>query len=109
MAERSLPTLLRCLRRLADAPGSGTLTDGQLLERFVAWRDPAAFELLVWRHGPMVLSVCRRMLPNPADAEDAFQATFLILVKKAASVARQAAVGGWLYRVAYRVALRARS
>jgi RNA polymerase sigma factor (sigma-70 family) len=109
MAERSLPTLLRCLRRLADAPAGGTLTDGQLLERFVAGRDEAAFELLVWRHGPMVLSVCRRLLPCEQDAEDAFQAAFFVLARKAASITRRGGVSGWLYRVAYRVALRARA
>jgi RNA polymerase sigma factor (sigma-70 family) len=109
MAERSLPTLLRCLRRLADAPGSGTLTDGQLLERFVTSRDEAAFELLVWRHGPMVLSVCRRLLPCAQDAEDAFQAAFFVLARKATSITRREGVGGWLYRVAYRAALRARA
>jgi RNA polymerase sigma factor (sigma-70 family) len=108
MAARSLPTLLRCLRRLADAP-AGTLTDGQLLERFVAGRDEAAFELLVWRHGPMVLNVCRRLLPGLADAEDAFQAAFFILARKAHSITRRDGVGGWLYRVAYRVAVRARA
>lgn len=102
--------LRRLIRSLGDTePGGSAPSDAQLLERFVTWRDQAAFELLVWRHGPMVLGVCRRMLPNAADAEDAFQATFLVLVRKAASVVRRAAVGGWLYRVAYRVALRARS
>jgi RNA polymerase sigma factor (sigma-70 family) len=109
MAHRPLPALLRCLRRLADAPGGGTLTDGQLLERFVTGRDEAAFELLVWRHGPMVLSVCQRLLPRAQDAEDAFQAAFFVLARKAHSINRREGVSGWLYRVAYRAALRARA
>ncbi len=104
-----LQAFLRCLHRLARAPSGGTLTDGQLLDRFVAERDQAAFEVLVWRHGPMVLNVCRRLLGRPEDAEDAFQAAFLVLVRKARSVRRHDALGAWLYRVAYRVALRARA
>jgi RNA polymerase sigma factor (sigma-70 family) len=106
MADKPLPTLLRYLRRLAR-PAGGGLSDGQLLERFVRDRDEAAFELLVWRHGPMVLNVCRRLLPA-ADAEDAFQATFLVFVRKAHAVRQREGLAGWLYRVAYRVALRAR-
>ncbi|HJT75856.1 MAG TPA: sigma factor, partial [Gemmataceae bacterium] len=100
-----LRAFLRCLHRLARGPAGGTLTDGQLLERFVAEGDQAAFEVLVWRHGPMVLNVCRRLLRRPEDAEDAFQAAFLVLVRKARSVRRADALGAWLYRVAYRVAL----
>ena len=99
MAERSLPTLLRCLRRLADAPGGGTPTDAQLLERFVTGRDEAAFELLVWRHGPMVLSVCQRLLPRAEDAEEAFQAAFFALARKAASITRRGPFPGVLFRV----------
>jgi RNA polymerase sigma factor (sigma-70 family) len=108
MASEQFGILLRLLRRRAGEPISGGLSDGVLLDRFVRQRDEAAFEALFWRHGPMVLAVCRRLLP-PADAEDAFQATFLILVRKAASIGRREAVGAWLYRVAYRVALRART
>src|SRR5262249_7541289 len=100
-------TLLRLLRRHAGETVGAALSDGQLVERFVARRDAAAFEALFWRHGPMVLAVCRRLL-GAADAEDAFQATFLVLVRKAASIGPRDAVGAWLYRVAYRVALRAR-
>jgi RNA polymerase sigma factor (sigma-70 family) len=108
MANEPLGTLLRLLRRRAGDEVAGGLSDGQLLDRFVRRRDEAAFEALFWRHGPMVLSVCRRLLP-PSDAEDAFQATFLVLVRKAGSIGRRDAVGAWLYRVAYRVALRARA
>src|SRR5262245_933663 len=83
------------------------LTGGQLLEGFIARRDGAYFEALVRRHGPMVLGVCCRILKNRHDAEDAFQATFLVLVRRAASVPRRA-VGSWLYGVAHRTALSAR-
>jgi RNA polymerase sigma factor (sigma-70 family) len=99
------------LRRLGVvAPGLETdaLTDGDLLERYVRRRDEAAFEALVRRHGPMVLGVCRRVLRHPDDAEDAFQATFLVLVRKGATVVPRQMVGNWLYGVAYRTALEAR-
>jgi RNA polymerase sigma factor (sigma-70 family) len=79
-----------------------------LLRRFTVQRDADAFELLVRRHGPMVLSVCRRMLRDPHAAEDAFQATFLVLVRKAASLRKPELLGNWLYGVAYRIALRGR-
>jgi RNA polymerase sigma factor (sigma-70 family) len=99
----------RYLRRMLGPPRGGGLTDSQLVERFVAQRDQAAFEVLVWRHGPKVLGVCRRVLRHEQDAEDAFQATFLVLVRKAGSIGKRQAVASWLYRVAYRVALRARA
>jgi RNA polymerase sigma factor (sigma-70 family) len=85
----------------------GGVSDAVLLERF-GRGDEAAFELLVWRHGPMVLSACRRVLRHEQDAEDAFQATFLVLARKASEAGRRGSLGGWLYTVAYRVALRAR-
>ncbi len=96
------------LRYLQDnlAP-PGDLTDGELLARFVAVRDEASFAALMRRHGPMVLGVCRRVLGHQQDAEDAFQATFLVLARKAARV-RPGAVGSFLYAVAYRTALEAR-
>jgi RNA polymerase sigma factor (sigma-70 family) len=85
----------------------GGLTDGQLLARFVAVRDEDAFAALMRRHGPMVMSVCRRVLGNVHDAEDAFQASFLILARKAATVLRRGAVGSWLHTVAYNTAVEA--
>jgi RNA polymerase sigma factor (sigma-70 family) len=108
MASGQLRTLLHHLHRLA-APGPGGLSDAQLLERFVAERDEAAFEVLVWRHGPLVYNVCRRVLRRADDVEDAFQATFLALVRKAAAIRNRAALAGWLYQVAHRIALRARA
>jgi RNA polymerase sigma factor (sigma-70 family) len=107
MPAGELRTFIRNLRRSIDPDGRGR-TDSQLVERFLRQRDDAAFEVLVWRHGPMVLDVCQRLLSNPCDVEDAFQAAFLALARKAGSIGRREAVGGWLYRVAYRVALRAR-
>ncbi|WP_165227304.1 RNA polymerase sigma factor [Aquisphaera insulae] len=90
----------------------GTLAgfdEGQLLARFACDRDQRAFAALVERHGPMVLGVCRQLLRDPNDVDDAFQATFLVLVRKAGSLRRTDLLGNWLYGVAYRVALRARS
>jgi hypothetical protein len=86
MSTSKPPDVLRPLRRAVLLPDGGGLTDGQLLECFVTRRDEVAFEALVRRHGPMVLGLCRRLLRNPQDAEDAFQATFLVLVRKAASI-----------------------
>jgi RNA polymerase sigma factor (sigma-70 family) len=101
--------VLHHLRRTALRQETASLSDGQLLERFLSCRDEAAFEALVRRHGPMVLGVCRRILSNGHDAEDAFQAAFLVLVRKAGSVQPRELVGNWLYGVAYRTALEARS
>jgi RNA polymerase sigma factor (sigma-70 family) len=88
-----------------DAAGS---SDGELLDRFLRHRDESAFETLMRRHGPMVLGVCRRLLGNVHDAEDAFQATFLVLVCKGSSVRPRGRVGAWLHGVAHRTALEAR-
>src|SRR5690242_14629184 len=82
-------------------------SDSQLLARFVATRDEVSFATLVRRHGPMVLGVCERILRNAHDAEDAFQATFLILARKAGSVVKRESLGSWLHQVAYRTALEA--
>jgi RND family efflux transporter MFP subunit len=106
MAERSLQQLLRHLRRVASPAGG--LSDAELLGRFADGRDEAAFEALVWRHGPLVYGVCRRLLGHTQDAEDAFQASFLILARKAGGLRRRGAVAPWLHRVAERVASRAR-
>ncbi|HLN28145.1 MAG TPA: RNA polymerase sigma factor [Gemmataceae bacterium] len=84
------------------------LTDGQLLKSFIVERDELAFSALVRRHGPMVFGVCRRILRNTHDTEDAFQATFLVLVQKASSVVNRQAIASWLYTVAFRSALEAR-
>jgi RNA polymerase sigma factor (sigma-70 family) len=108
MSADGLREVFHRLRRLSD-PGSKGLSDAELLDRYVQRADEAAFELLLWRHGPMVHGVCRRVLRRIEDADDAFQATFLTLVRKASSVRRGAAVGAWLHQVAHRVALRVRA
>jgi RNA polymerase sigma factor (sigma-70 family) len=95
------------LRRAALRGDAGP-SDGHLLDCFVARRDETAFEALVRRHGPMVLGVCRRVLHDTHDTEDAFQAAFLVLARKAASIQPRDLVGNWLYGVAYRTALEAR-
>jgi RNA polymerase sigma factor (sigma-70 family) len=107
MAIETLGAALRQINRLFAEGAVTGLSDAQLLERFVGRRDATSFEALVARHGPMVLSVCRGILRDPNDAEDAFQATFLILVKKAGSIRGQVVLGGWLYQVAHRVAIQA--
>jgi cobalt-zinc-cadmium efflux system membrane fusion protein len=109
MAGQALQTFLRHLKKTVDPGVIGGLTDAQLLGRFVAERDEAAFEVLVWRHAALVWQAARRLLPRPEDAEDVFQATFLALARKAGAIRRPGALAGWLYRVAYRAALRARA
>jgi RNA polymerase sigma factor (sigma-70 family) len=90
-------------------PGGCGITDRQLLEQYVTRRSEIAFEAILRRHGPMVLGVCRRILENHCDAEDAFQATFLVLVHKADSIAPGGMVGNWLYGVACRTSMKARA
>ena len=108
MLNRQQKVVLPHLCRLIGPRPGGDGSDGELLERFLGRRDAASFASLVRRHGPMVLGVCRRILRDPHAAEDAFQATFLLLVRKAGSVRKRGSVGPWLYGVARRVALEAR-
>ena len=109
MATRGMDSVFQHLRRLALLQAGTGVTDGQLLESFVTNHDSAAFEALVRRHGPMVQGVCLRVLRNQHDAEDAFQATFLVLAHKAARVIPREMVGNWLYGVAHTTALRAKA
>jgi RNA polymerase sigma factor (sigma-70 family) len=108
MAHLRFAGILEHIRNLAVGSSTARLDDRQLLERFLSGRDQWAFESLMHRHGPMVLSVCRRFLRDMHDAEDAFQATFLVLLRKARSLSKRELLANWLYGVAYRTALRAR-
>ncbi len=107
MATRQTNEVIEHLRRAVPLRDEAGLTDGQLLGYFIEHRDDAAFAALVRRHGSMVWGVCRRLL-DPHDAEDAFQATFLVLVRKAASIVSRERVANWLYGVAHQTALQAR-
>jgi RNA polymerase sigma factor (sigma-70 family) len=104
-----LRTVLGHLQRHACREQTGALTDAELLRRYLTRRDEAAFESLVWRHGAMVLAVCRRLVRHEQDAEDAFQAVFLTFARAAGAITQRESVGGWLYRVACRVARKARA
>jgi HlyD family secretion protein len=106
MAESERASILSWIRRMT--PEVGGASDAQLLARFAANRDEAAFELLLWRHAQLVFGVCLRVLHDLHDADDAFQATFLALARHAGRIARCEAVAGWLHKVAYRVAVTAR-
>lgn len=108
MVNHPLQSVLRRLRGLVGAVEGNACSDGQLLQRFVRERDESAFATLLERHGPLVRGACRYLLPDPADQDDAFQATFVLLVRKAESVRRVDSLGPWLHRVACRVALTAR-
>src|SRR3984885_7544608 len=107
MASTGFGSAFRHLRGLFEGRSVATLEDRQLLARYESDRDEAAFEALIGRHGPMVLTICRAVLRNEHDVEDAFQATFLVLARKAHSVRGGDALGGWLHRVAYRAAVQA--
>src|SRR4051794_12396858 len=109
MVGGQLQGLVRHLRQAAAPEGSPGPTDAQLLARFAAGKDEAAFELLVWRHAGMVLGLCRRLLRHQQDAEDACQAAFLALARQAGSLGRRESVGGWLHCVATRAALKLKS
>jgi RNA polymerase sigma factor (sigma-70 family) len=109
MPSNSLGHVIQYLHRVALGRNGGELTDGQLLERYVSHREEGAIKAIVQRHAPMVWGVCRRLLRNHHDAEDAFQATFLVLVRKAASIMPREMVAGWLHGVAHQTALKARS
>jgi RND family efflux transporter MFP subunit len=106
MAESKPASILSWIRRMTAEVGGAS--DAQLLDRFAAHRDEAAFELLLWRHERLVFGVCLRVLHDPQDAEDAFQATFLALARHAGRIAKREAVAGWLHKVAHRVSLTAR-
>ncbi|MFL5342155.1 MAG: sigma-70 family RNA polymerase sigma factor [Gemmataceae bacterium] len=109
MHQRQLNRVTRHLRRAARSPTAEVAGDGELLERFVSCRDERAFADLVERHGPMVLGVCRRVTGDAHDADDAYQATFLVLVRRASAIRPREQVGNWLYGVACRTAAEARN
>src|SRR5262245_34065922 len=108
MPKQPLGNVLDYIRQMAGAPAGQGLTDQELLRTYAMDRDEAAFALLVRRHGPMVWGVCQRVLQHTQDAEDAFQATFLVLASKADRILWQADVSNWLYAVAWRVARKAK-
>src|SRR5271166_6251332 len=109
MSTGPLGIVLEHIHCLVGVPAVADATDGQLLDRFAAQHDETAFTALVRRHGPMVLGVCRRVLHGGPDAEDAFQATFLVLFRRARSLDGRGSVANWLYTVAYHAALKARA
>jgi RNA polymerase sigma factor (sigma-70 family) len=109
MARPQLRTLLRHIHHVAGPCAPAELSDRDLLERFAGRREEAAFAALVQRHGPLVLGVCRRLLRHEQDAEDVFQATFLVLARKAGSVRWRDSIASWLHAVAHRLALKARA
>jgi RNA polymerase sigma factor (sigma-70 family) len=109
MAIGSLSQFLRHLGRRVAARDAAALTDCALVQRFAADGDEEAFAALVQRHGPLVLGICRRVLRREESAEDAFQATFLVLARKAGGLSRPEQLANWLYGVAWRVALKARA
>jgi cytochrome c peroxidase len=109
MAKIAGSPILHLIRRAAEDQRLKELPDQELLRRFSGARDEAAFSALLRRHGPMVLDICRSLLANEADAEDAFQATFLVLAQKAGAIRKKSSVGSWLHGVAYRTALKARA
>src|SRR6202789_1037399 len=100
MATADLNKVIGQLHSILNKHDRDGLSDGDLLKPYLQQRDETAFEALVARHGPMVLGVCRRILRDPHDAEDAFQATFLVLAHKARSIGRPQAITRWVYHTA---------
>jgi enediyne biosynthesis protein E4 len=109
MASGQISAVVRFIQKLTGMRRTDLLADGSLLDRFVTHKDESAFATLMHRHGPLVVSVCRSILSNESDVEDAFQATFLVLVRKAGSISKRESLASWLYGVAYRIAVRAKS
>jgi RNA polymerase sigma factor (sigma-70 family) len=109
MAAAPFKAVIHYLRQCVGWPHAAGTTDGELLERFARQGDQRAFEALMQQHGPMVWGLCRRLLDDPQDAEDAFQATFLVLVRKAGALRQPELLANWLYGVACRTARRARA
>lgn len=108
MARFQRNSLLEYLREVLGEDDADNLTDRELLARFAVRHDESAFKVLVRRHGPMVLRVCQGQLERPGDAEDVFQAAFLVLARKAGSIHWHASIGSWLFEVAHRLAQEAR-
>src|SRR5271167_921154 len=109
MMRTTTSPILQLLRRVVEDQRLKAIPDEELLRRFSTKRDDAAFSVLLRRHGSMVLDICRNMLRNEADAEDAFQATFLVLAQKAGAIRPKSSLGSWLHGVAYRIALKAQA
>src|SRR5438067_7814759 len=109
MASNKMSEALQYIRRAWLWRDGAGLTDGQLLEAYLSHRDEVALAALVQRHGPMVWGVCRRILRDHHDAEDAFQATFLVLGRKAVSIGQRETMANWMYGVAHQTAMKARA
>jgi RNA polymerase sigma factor (sigma-70 family) len=108
MAHTALDRVMQHVRMLAAGQGTKDRSDGELLHAFATGNDQKAFAALVKRHGPLVFAVCRQVLHQLQDAEDALQATFIVLARRAASLARKESLSGWLHCVSHRIALNAR-
>ena len=109
MAKSVSNPIIQLIRQVVEDQSVRQLSDQQAVQQFRDRGDESAFGTILRRHGPMVFDVCRTVLRNEADAEDAFQATFLIFARKAASIHKSASVGSWLHGVAYHTALKARA